>query len=392
MPISLSNRIAQIKPSATMAVNAKAQELKRQGIDVINLSVGEPDFPTPQVIKQAAIDAINNDITYYSAAEGFIELRQAIVDKLKRDNDLTYTTKEILVTVGAKQALYNATQALLNEGDEAIIPAPFWVSYEAMVELAGGKPVIVVSDHTQHFKITAQQLEEAITPKTKVFFLNSPSNPTGMVYSAEELKALGKVLAKYPDITIIADDIYEYILWGSKKFYTFLNACPDLKDRTIIVNGVSKAYSMTGWRVGYSAAPEAITKAMANLESQSTSSTSSISQMAAIAALKMPYSDLQGMYQTFHKRHDLLIEGLNQIDGMETQPADGAFYVYPYVQPIIEKLGLKDDIELATYLLDKAHVATVPGIAFGTPGYLRLSCSTNEANLIEAIKRLQKTL
>lgn len=392
MTITLSHRIAQIKPSATMAVNAKAQELKRNGIDVINLSVGEPDFPTPQVIKQAAIDAIHNNVTYYSAAEGFIELREAIVDKLQRDNDLLYTTKEILVTVGAKQALYNATQALLNEGDEAIIPAPFWVSYEAMVELAGGKAVIVVANHTQQFKITPAQLEAAITPRTKVFFLNSPSNPTGMVYSLDELKALGNVLAKHPQIAIIADDIYEYIIWGHNTFHTFLNACPELRDRTIIVNGVSKAYSMTGWRLGYSAAPEAITKAMANLESQTTSSTSSISQMAAIAALKMPYADLQPMYDTFHKRHDLLVDGLNHINGIHTQPADGAFYVYPYVQTIIEKLGLKDDVELATYILDKAHVATVPGIAFGTPGYLRLSCSTSDANIIEAIKRLQKVL
>ena len=392
MTIKLSDRIAQIKPSATMAVNAKAQELKRNGIDVINLSVGEPDFPTPHIIKQAAIDAINNDITYYSAAEGFLELRQAIADKLKRDNDLTYNTKEILVTVGAKQALYNATQAVLSDGDEAIIPAPFWVSYEAMVEVAGAKAVIVMTDHTQHFKITAEQLEAAITPKTKAFFITSPSNPTGMVYSFDELKALGDVLAKHPNITIIADDIYEYILWGSKKFYTFLNACPELRERTIVINGVSKAYAMTGWRVGYSAAPEAITKAMANLESQTTSSTSSISQMAAIAALKIPYADLEFMYDSFHKRHDIIVDGLNQIDGITTQPADGAFYVYPYVQPIIDKLGLKDDIELATYILDKAHVATVPGIAFGTPGYLRLSCSTSDANLIEAIKRLQKVL
>lgn len=392
MTISTSERTARVKPSATMAVNAKAQELKREGVDIINLSVGEPDFPTPGIIKQAAITAINNDLTRYTAIDGTPELKAAIIEKLKNDNDLTYSPNEIIVTCGAKQALYNVCQAILNSGDEAVIPAPFWVSYSAMVELAEANPVIVVCDYKQQFKITPQQLDDAITSKTKLFFLNSPSNPTGMYYSLPEMKALGDVLRKHPDVVIVVDDIYEYIFWGENEFVSFLNANPDLRDRTVVINGVSKAYAMTGWRIGYSAAPEQITKPMKKVQSHSTSCACSISQAAAVAALNMSRNELSSMIQQFKQRHDLVVAGLREIEGVEVQEAQGAFYVYPYVQACIEKLGLKDDIELANYLLEKAHVATVPGTAFGTPGYLRISCATSDEQLVEAINRLQQAL
>lgn len=392
MPITTSERTTNVKPSATMAVNAKAQELKRAGADIINLSVGEPDFPTPERVKTAAINAIMQNKTTYTPIDGVIELREAIANKLLNDNKLKYDANEIIVTCGAKQALYNACQALLNRGDEAIIPAPFWVSYSAMVELAEAKPVIVIADYKQNFKITPAQLEACITDKTKLLFLNSPSNPTGMVYSFDELKALGDVLKKHPNIAIIADDIYEYIVWQPGQFTSFLNANPELRDRTVTINGVSKAYAMTGWRIGYSAASDHITRAMKKVQSHSTSCTSYISQMAAIEALKIPYTDLRHMYDTFNRRHDIAVAGLRRIDGLTVCEADGAFYLYPYVQASIEKLGLQDDIELANYLLEKAQVATVPGTAFGTPGYLRISCATSDNLLKEAIKRLQQTL
>ncbi len=392
MSITVSKRTSLVKPSATMAVNAKAQELQRQGVDIINLSVGEPDFPTPDPIKKAAIQAIHDNKTTYTDIDGIPELKQAIVDKLRRDNKLEYSTNDIIVTCGAKQALYNVTQAVLNTGDEAIIPAPFWVSYASMVELAEAVPVIITADYTQNFKITPEQLEKAITAKTKLFFLNSPSNPTGMVYSFDELKALGDVLSKHPNIAIIADDIYEYIVWQAGIFDTFLNANPTLKDRTIVVNGVSKAYSMTGWRIGYSASVGEVTKAMKKVQSHSTSCASYISQVAAVAAFKIPYADLRFMYDSFKERHDLVVAGLRKIKGVTVQEADGAFYIYPYVQAVIDTLGLKDDIELANYLLEKAHVATVPGSAFGTPGYLRISCATGDKQLQEALNRLEKAL
>ncbi len=392
MSLSLSERTLRIKPSATLAVNAKAKEMEREGIDIINLSVGEPDFPTPASIKKAGIAAIENNVTGYTATDGTRELKQAIIEKFKRDNHLDYDLSEILVTPGAKQALYNAIMALLNPEDEIIIPAPYWVSYPAMAKLADANPVIITADHTQNFKITAKQLNAAITNKTKMVVINSPSNPTGMAYTADELIALGKILREQPNIAILVDDIYEYILWSTDTFVSFLNVNPDLRNRTILVNGASKAYSMTGWRIGYSAAPKIITQAMEKVQSHSASCACSISQMAAMAAFKIPKSELQFMYDSFQKRHDLLLNGLNAIPGIVTKPADGAGYVYPYVQEIITKHKLKDDIELANFLLEKTHVATVPGSAFGTPGYLRFSCAAREEHLIEAIKRLQKAL
>lgn len=392
MSTHLSDRTKRIKPSATMAVNAKATELKSQGVDIINLSVGEPDFPTPATIKQAGIDAINNDITRYTAADGLPALKDAITHKLKRDNQLEYAANEIIVTPGAKQALFNAMMATVNAGDEVIIPAPYWVSYEAMVELTDGKPIIVQTTAEARFKLTPDLLESNITDKTKLLVLNSPSNPTGMVYTKEEYQALGDVLERHPNIVIVVDDIYEYILWGQTQFTSFLNACPQFKDRTILINGVSKAYAMTGWRIGYSAAPEPFTKAMKKVQSHSTSCACSISQVAAIKALEMPYRDLNFMYQKFHERHDLVVEGLNEIAGVTTYPADGAFYVFPHVQPVIDRLGLEDDIALANHVLEKAHVATVPGTAFGTPGFLRISCAASNEALAEAVNRLKKQL
>lgn len=392
MNLPLSKRVSTVKPSATMAVNEKAGAMKKQGINIINLSVGEPDFPTPDPIKQAAIAAINNNITRYAPADGMPDLKAAVAQKLKRDNQLEYDPSEIIITCGAKQAVYNAMQAIINAGDEVIIPAPYWVSYTAMTQLAEGIPVIVKAHHDQNFKISPEQLEAAITDKTRAFILNSPSNPTGMIYHSDELKALGEILRNHPNIVIIADDIYEYISWDKQAFSSLLNACPHLADRTILINGVSKAYAMTGWRVGYSAAPVHFTKPMKTIQSHSTSCTSSISQVAAITALAMPYADLKPMYDAFHRRHDILVAGLRQIQGISVCDAHGAFYVYPYVQPIIDKLGLKDDIEFANHLLQEAHIATVPGTAFGTPGYLRISCAVSDGDIQETISRLQKLL
>jgi aspartate aminotransferase len=392
MSIKPSERTNRIKPSATMAVNAKASELKSQGIDIINLSVGEPDFPTPNTIKAAGIQAIHENHTHYTAVDGLPEVKQGIINKLKRDNQLNYKMEEIIVTPGAKQALYNAIQAIVNAGDEVIIPAPYWVSYAAMVELADGKSVIVKTGIQQHFKITPEQLEAHITPRTKAFILNSPSNPTGMVYSFEELNALGKVLEKYPNICIISDDIYEYILWGKKQYHNFLNACPDMHNRTILINGVSKAYAMTGWRIGYSAAPAEITKAMKKVQSHSTSSACSISQLASLTALEMDYAELEPMYNQFKQRHDLVVAGLSKIRGVDVLPADGAFYVFPHIEALLKRTGCANDVELATFLLEKAHVATVPGAAFGAPGYLRLSCAASEDALKKAIERIRNCI
>lgn len=392
MTIALAERTIRIQPSATMAVNAKATQLRNEGIDIINLSVGEPDFNTPDFIKNAAIQAIQDNVTRYTPADGLPALKTAIIEKFKRDNQLDYNAKQLLITAGAKQALYNATQALLKAGDEAIIPAPYWVSYPAMVQLADAKPVFITADIAQRFKITAEQLKSALTSKTRVLFLNSPSNPTGMIYSPEEFRAIGDVLKNYPDVTVITDDIYEYIVWDEAKFSSFLNACPELFDRTVTINGASKAYAMTGWRLGYSAAPEAITAAMKKIQSHSTSCACSISQMAAIAALKADRSQYLPMYDAFKARHDKVLAGLQKIETISVMPADGAFYLYPNVQAAIEKLGLEDDIALANFLLEKAHVATVPGTAFGTPGYLRISCAESAENLMKAVDRMEKVL
>lgn len=384
----LSNRSTSIQPSVTMAVNARATQLKREGKDIINLSVGEPDFDTPDFIKATAIQAINEGFTKYTATEGIPELKTAIINKLERDNQLTFTPKEIIVSNGVKHGLYNLCQAVLNADDEVIIPAPYWVSYPAMVELADAKPVYIAARHDQHFKITPQQLASAITPKTKMFMINSPSNPSGKAYTKDELKALSAVLLQHPQIVIATDDMYEYILWTGSDFCNILNVCPALRDRTVVFNGVSKAYAMTGWRIGYAAGPANIIEAMGTIQSQNSGSSNSIAQKASVTALNSDRSHLQFMFEAYKARHDQLLKDLQKIDGFDVEPADGTFYLFPNVEKIIKKLGLKDDVELATYLLEKAQVATVPGTGFGMPGYIRFSYAVSCEALSEAAKRI----
>ncbi len=389
---NMSKRVYQIKPSATMAVNAKAMELSCAGHKIINLSVGEPDFDTPDFIKAAAIEAIQQGFTKYTAADGIPELKEAIIHKLKKDNRLDYLPNQIMVSTGLKQVFFNLAQALLNEGDEVIIPAPYWVSYPAIVTLAGAKPIIIPSTIDHRFKLTAKQLEEAITPKTRLLILNSPNNPTGMAYTAEELNSLATVLKKHPRIIIASDDIYEYILWGMNCYINILNVCPELKDRTVIGNGLSKAYAMTGWRIGYAAAPESIINGMKKIQSQSTTCANSIAQKASVTALNANNDFFKPMLEAYKRRHDNVYEALNKIDGIECLKSDGTFYLFPNMQAIIERLGLKNDIALAEFFLEKAGVAMVPGTAFGAPGYIRLSCATHETNLENAIRQIHNVL
>lgn len=395
--IELSNRVKRIKPSPTLAMNAKAMALKAQGQDIISLSIGEPDFDTPEPIKQAAILAIQQGFTKYTAVEGIVELRQAIITKFSRENQLFYNLKQILVSSGGKQSFFNLAQALLNENDEVIIPAPYWVSYPDMVLLADAKPVIIEAGIEQGFKITAQQLENAITAKTRLFVINSPSNPTGIAYSQKELEALSKILLKYPNILIATDDMYEHILWQKEPelkepFCNILNVCPELYDRTIVLNGVSKAYSMTGWRIGYCAGPEALINAMNNVQNQSTSNACSISQKAALAALTGDQSSIPVMVKAFKERHDFVVDALNKMHCVECLAGDGTFYAFARVEGAIARLGQKDDVVFSEFLLEKAGVAVVPGSAFGAPGYIRLSFSTSMDNLREAMARMKRVI
>jgi aspartate aminotransferase len=392
MNIQLSDRSTSLQPSVTMAVNAKATQLKRQGVDIINLSVGEPDFDTPDFIKQAAIQAIQQGFTKYTATDGIPELKQAIIHKLTRDNALQYEPKEIIVSNGVKHGLYNLCQVLLNPGDEAIIPAPYWVSYPAMVELAGGRSVIIPSDQASDFKITAKQLEAAITPKTRLFILNSPSNPSGKAYNAQELGELAAVLVKHPQIIIASDDMYEYILWSKEKFHNILNVCPSLRNQTVVFNGVSKAYAMTGWRIGYAAGPEKLVKAMEALQSQNSGNPNSIAQKASTCALMAEPKELQFMFDAFKSRHDQFLHDLRQIPGFQVSPADGTFYLFPNISDAASRLGLVDDVAFANYLLDNAHVACVPGTGFGTPGHIRFSYATSLENLKKAAERITNAL
>lgn len=386
--IILSDRVNAIKPSPTLAVTNKAAELKAAGKDIIGLGAGEPDFDTPAHIKQAAIDAINNGFTKYTAVDGTPALKKAIIAKFKRDNDLNYDANQILVSCGGKQSFFNLALALINDGDEVIIPAPYWVSYPDMVLVAGGVPVIVKCGEENRFKITPQQLEAAITPKTKLLVLNSPSNPTGMIYSLDELKALAAVLQKHPQVFVATDDMYEHIRWTGDKFYNILNADPSLYDRTIVLNGVSKAYAMTGWRIGYAAGPLKLIKAMTKVQSQSTSNPTSISQVAAQAALDGDQQVLEPMVAAFERRCDLVVNGLNQIKGIHCLRPDGAFYVYPNIKPLIKALGLQSCTEFSEWLLDKAGVAVVPGDAFGLGGFMRISYATSEKVLEDALARI----
>jgi len=389
MAIQLSDRVQRVKPSPTLAMSALAQKMKAEGRDVINLGVGEPDFGTPDHIKAAGIAAINNNKTGYTQVDGIPELKDAIIGKLQRDNGLAYAVDQILVSCGGKQSCYNLCQAMLNSGDEVIIPAPYWVSYPDMVLLAGGKPVIVSAGQAQNFKLTAEDLENAITDKTRLLFLNSPSNPTGVSYTFDELKALGDVLAKYPNIVVATDDMYEHILFDDLKFVNILNASPELYDRCIVLNGVSKAYSMTGWRIGYAAGPADLIKGMKKIQGQSTSNPTSISQHAAVAALNESQECIQPMLAAFKERHDFVLEGLNAIDGVECLPSDGTFYSFPNIDGLIARVdGVSNDAELSEKLLAEQGVAMVPGSAFGAPGHIRLSFATSMENLVKAVERI----
>ncbi|QTS83867.1 pyridoxal phosphate-dependent aminotransferase [Coxiella endosymbiont of Amblyomma nuttalli] len=388
----LSVRAQKIEPSATLAISDLARELKSKGRDIISLSAGEPDFDTPDFIKSFAIDAIHQGFTKYTNVDGTPVLKAAITHKLKRDNHLDYEPNEIIVSSGAKQSIYNAIMAILNPNDEAIIPAPYWVSYPPMVEIAEAKPVIVQTTIIQNFKITPEQLSKAITPKTRLLILNSPSNPSGVAYSEGELKALADVLLQHPQILILSDDIYEYIFWGKNRFVNIVNICPELRERTIVVNGMSKAYAMTGWRIGYAAAAKRIVQAMKKIQSQSTSSPNSIAQAAATSALGYERQDFNYMYEAYKSRHDFLLSTLDQMKGICCIPADGAFYLFPDLSLTIQRLGLKSDIELSTYLLDKTNVVVMPGSAFGAKNHIRLSCAVSEKKLTKAMNRLATIL
>ncbi len=393
MSSKLSARVQAVKPSPTLAITARAAALRAEGKDVIGLGAGEPDFDTPDHIKAAAIEAINSGKTKYTAVDGTASLKQAIMDKFKRDNGFEYAADQILVSVGGKQSFYNLAQAILDAGDEVIIPAPYWVSYPDMTLLADGVPVVVECGAETQFKITPEQLAAAITPKTRLFVINSPSNPTGMAYSKDELAALGEVLRQHPHVLIATDDMYEHILWDAGSFVNILNACPDLTERTMVLNGVSKAYSMTGWRIGYAAGPASIIKAMKKIQSQSTSNPTSISQYAAEAALNGPQQCIADMMVHFKQRHDYVVDRLNKMPGVECLSTDGTFYVFPSVTGLIDAIdGVNDDLELAEYLIEKAGVALVPGSAFGAPGFARISIATSMENLSNALDRIEKAI
>lgn len=396
--MELSKRAQAIKPSPTLAVTAKAAKLKSEGKDIIGLGAGEPDFDTPKHIKDAAITAINAGFTKYTQVGGTPGLKKAIIAKFKRDNDLDYTVKQILVSCGGKQSFFNLALATINPGDEVIIPAPYWVSYPDIVLIAEGKPVFIGTGIEDNFKITAQQLEKAITPKTRMFIINSPSNPSGSVYTIDELRALGEVIKKHPNILIVSDDMYEHILLSDDKFVNILNACPELYTRTMVLNGVSKAYAMTGWRIGYCGGPEKIITGMENIQSQSTSNPTSISQIAAEAALNGDQSCMIPMQAAFKERNQFVTYELNRIPGIRCLSAGGAFYAFADVRQAIQtcqerKLIENDsDITFSEFLLEKAGVAVVPGSAFGCKGYVRLSFATSIQNLKMAIERIGNLL
>ncbi len=389
MDITLSTRVGRIKPSPTLAVTAKAAELKAQGIDVLSLGAGEPDFDTPEHIKEAARGAIARGFTKYTAVGGTPGLKQAIAAKMQRDNALEYKPNQILASNGGKQSCYNLCQALLNDGDESIIPAPYWVSYPDMVLLAGGTPVIIPTTAATRLKITPGQLERAITPKTRLFWINSPSNPSGMAYSRAELTALAQVLKKHPQVVIATDDMYEKIMWTGEPFCNLINVAPELYDRTVVIHAVSKTYSMTGWRIGWACGPAKLITAMTDIQSQSTSNPNSIAQVAAEAALNGDQACVGEMVKAFKQRHDKLVADLNGIPGVKCMPGDGTFYAFPSFEGVMTKLGCKDDVELANLILQKARVALVPGSAFGAPGYMRLSFATSEKVLDESVARIK---
>ena len=383
MDIKLSQRVQRVKPSPTLAVTARAKALRDAGEDIIGLGAGEPDFDTPEHIKDAARQAIQNGDTKYTAVDGTASLKQAIIDKFSRDNGLNYAPDQILVSVGGKQSFYNLAQAMLDEGDEVIIPAPYWVSYPDMVLLADATPVILEAP---------EQLDATITAKTKLLVLNSPSNPTGVAYSKAELVALGEVLLRHPHVLIATDDMYEHILWTDEPFINIVMACPELYERTIVLNGVSKAYSMTGWRIGYAGGPAKLIGAMKKVQSQSTSNACSIAQAAAQAALEGPQDCVAEMITAFKQRHDALVIALNALPGFSCLPSDGTFYAFPDVREAMQAMGCEDDVAFAEVLLIQAGVAVIPGSAFGAPGHIRLSYATSMDNLTNAVSKISDLL
>jgi len=389
----LSTRVQGVKPSPTLAVIARAAQLKAAGRDIIGLGAGEPDFDTPSHIKEAAKKALDDGFTRYTPVDGIPSLKQAVVNKFASDNGLEYAQDQILVSCGGKHSIFNLAQALLNPGDEVIIPAPYWVSYPDIVLLAEATPVFVNTTTDTEFKITPEEIERAITPKTRLIILNSPSNPTGVCYRRDELTALGEVLRRYPQVFIATDDIYEHILWAKEPFCNIVMACPDLYDRTIILHGVSKSYAMTGWRIGYAAGPKEIIQAMKTIQSQSTSNPTSFAQVGAQAALEGDQRFVREMAQIFKGRHNFVVHDLNGLKHVRCLPAQGAFYVFPDMRTAIAEMdGVDDDIAFAEYLLEKVGVALIPGSAFGAPGFVRLSIATSERDLHSGLERIADVL
>jgi aspartate aminotransferase len=392
LAVSLSKRVQKVKPSPTLAVTARAAKLKAEGKDIIGLGAGEPDFDTPLHIADAGVDAIRKGLTRYTAVDGTAELKDAIIAKFKRDNDLAYDRNQILVSSGAKQTCFNVCAALLDPGDECVIPAPYWVSYPDMVILADGVPVSVYGGADQGYKITPAQLAAAITPRTKMLFLNSPSNPTGAAYTRAELAALGAVLDRHPQIIIASDEMYEHIYWAPDPFTSFAQANPQLYDRTVTINGVSKAYAMTGWRIGYCGGPKELIAAMSTIQGQSTSNASSISQRAAMVGLNGDQACVSRMNEAFKERHDFVVAGLNAIAGISCRAGAGTFYAFADVTGAMHALGIKDDNAFAEYLLVEAGVAVVPGSGFGAPGHMRISFACGMQMLEDALRRISRAL
>lgn len=389
----LSKRVSRIKPSPTMAVAAKADDLIAKGLPIINLSIGEPDFDTPNFIKEAAITALNEGFTKYTAVDGTYGLKKAVIHKFARENHLHYELDQVIVSCGAKHSLSNLFTATLNPGDEVIIPAPYWVSYPDMVKLVDGEPVIVKTDMTQRFKMTPAQLKAAITDKTRLLILNSPSNPSGVAYTKDELHALGTVLLEYPNILVATDDIYEHTQWDYLPFANIVNACPELYERTVVVNGVSKSYAMTGFRIGYAGGPQKIIAAMKKIQSQTTSNPTSISQYAAEAALNGDQSCVSVMTHAYKARHDFLYAALSAMKGIKCIPSDGTFYAFPSIESFLNvRPDITDDIAFADFLLTQANIAVVPGSAFGTPGHIRFSYATSMENIKKAVNQLKAVL
>jgi aspartate aminotransferase len=385
----LSQRIQSFKPSATVSISNLASQMRADGEDVVNLAVGEPDFDTPSHVMEAAITAIQSGQTRYTHVAGTLALRQAVCDKYQRENQLRYQANQVLVSNGAKQCIYNLTVALLEAGDQVIIPAPYWVSYSAMVAMAGAEAIIIPCPASQAFKVTAAQLSEAITPATKLLMLNSPSNPSGQAYSHDEWMAIGQVLRLHPQVIILSDDIYQHIYWGQEPLTNLLNVCPDLANRCVLVNGVSKAYAMTGWRIGYAAGPVSIISAMTKVQVESSSCACSISQAAAEAALNGPQNSVHTMVSAYQQRHDYVVGQLNTMPGLNTLPSQGTFYSFVDCAEAIATLGYKDDLSLVEGILASTGVALVPGSAFGLPKHFRLSYATDMPVLEQACERLR---